>query len=144
MECEVSNRRPSRLSPVFRRHTEAGARLRDWTRHVDTDWIWYCNHCNALVVLIEEKGPQPLQRGWGATRRLGTRHEDAPLVLSAEYLGEDTWKILGCRSSSTNGHESWPPQERTSDQLIDAIEQAFLHHYLEAGHPESLIPERLR
>lgn len=126
--------RPSRLSAVFRRHAMPGGRLADWTRFVDGDWTGYCPHCAQIVVLIEEKGENALQKVWSVTRRLATRHEDRPWGWRVETRADGTFAVTGARAAE--GHESFGPTDVDEDGLVRWIEKAFNAHYVAAGHPK--------
>lgn len=137
---EITNKRPSILSAVFRKHDKE--RLADWTRHIDCDWRWYCPHCGAIVILIEEKMESSLARSWNVTRRAATGHKDRPWAWMVICRADGDFDITAARV--TDAHEVPPPQTLTEDRLISWIERAFVRHYVEAGHPENLIPERVR
>lgn len=148
MEHEQTGRRPSRLSPVFRRHSlgvgDGGTgRLRNWTRHVDGDWLWYCANCGAIVIFAEEKKDDAKEKAWNVTRRAAFGHSARPwawLVVTHEG-GEYT--VTRARLSDQE-HETFGPERVDEEALITWIEQAFATHYEAAGHPPGLVPERLR
>lgn len=122
---ELTNRRPSVLSGVFRRHSEPnGARLRDWTRCVDGDWRWYCPECGEIVLLIEEKLESAAQRGWSVTQRLAARHADRPHAwrVTCHESGEFTVDGL-------DGVRRYGPRRLSEDELIETIELRFRAHY---------------
>lgn len=142
MRGELTGRRPSRLSTVFRRHAAPDGRLADWTRHVDGDWFWYCPHCNALVILQEEKGEEAAEKVWSVTRRAATGHKDRPWGWLVETHADGTFTVTAARANE--GHQAVPPQRLDEDQLIAWIERAYVVHWDETGHPQSLLPARLR
>jgi len=143
MREEITGKRPSRLSVVYRRHASKGGRLADWTRQVDGDWRLYCPHCAALVVLQEEKDENSLQKSWSVTRRAATRHEDCPSAQLVVTHSDGTYTVTEARVSRQGRHESLGPERLTEDQFVTRIEVAFVRHCQEAGH-EDRIPARLR
>lgn len=147
MKHELTGRRPSRLSPIFRRHSlgpedQGTGRLLNWTRHVDGDWRWYCPQCYALVVLIEEKDETAKEHGWGATRRSATHHFDRPYACKIVTHADDTFTVTIARASSA-GHESESHERVDEEWLVSWIENAFRRHYEQARHPASLVPQRV-
>ncbi len=141
MEAELTNRRPSLLSGVFRRHQRG--RLLDWTRIVDGDWKCYCPYCSSLVVLIEEKLASSAERGWTATRRSATHHEDRPWAWLVVCQEDGSFQVTAARASD-HKHQSIGPTTMDEDKLIGWLERAFQIHYAEAEHPAHLLPVWLR
>jgi hypothetical protein len=133
MRDELSGKRPSPLSSLFREQAADGMPLADWTRHVDGDWIWYCPVCQGCVVLIEEKTERSPQRSWTVTRRLATGHEDRPWGWRVTCLDDGTFAVTGARMNG-NGHESFGERAITKADLVGWIVRAFDQHYVEAGH----------
>ena len=133
MRHEVSGQRPSALSAVFRRYAAPGQPLADWTRHVDGDWMWYCPTCGCVVLLIEEKTQNALQRSWAITRRLATRHEDRPWGWRVTATANG-FAVVGARNAS--GHDAFAVHDVSEGMLIDWIVWVFTEYYREAGHPQ--------
>lgn len=130
---ELNGTRPSRLSPVYRKHQRD--RLLDWTRCVDGDWRWYCPVCSALVILQEEKADTAKEMGWSATRRAATGHADAPWAWLIVTHPDGSYTVTG-----TSASKSFGPLDVGEDVLIRMIEKAFLNHYRKTGHP---LPDRV-
>lgn len=139
--AEVTYKRPTVLSGVFRKHDKE--RLADWTRHVDCDWRWYCSYCGAVVILIEEKLEESLERSWNVTKRAAVKSLDRPWAWLVICLNDGRYEVVSARTTES-ATETHGPRQLDEDTLIAWIERAFLNHYRDAGHPEHLIPERLR
>lgn len=136
--------RRSKLSPIYRHHSYSIAdggsgRLLDWTRHVDGDWRWYCPYCARLVILQEEKKPNAAEKGWSATRRAATHHEDRPWAWLIITHDDGTFTVTAARATD-DAHDSLGPRHLNEEQLISWIERAFRQHWEQYGHPLNLIP----
>lgn len=132
---EESFRRPSRLSSVFRRAArENGGRLRDWTRHIDGDWIWYCPVCFKVVILIEEKGYDAKETKWGLTVRLAKGHEDKPWAWRVTTYPNGTFTVKGKAVKGGSFHEFAESKALNEYELTSWIEKAFIQHYKGEGH----------
>jgi hypothetical protein len=122
------------LSGLFREHIQPGRLLADWTRHVNCDWLWYCPHCLALVIVLEEKLERSLQQGWGATRRFAVRHADRPYAARVTCRDDGTYDVLLARATDVE-HVAEAELAYGEAELIALIVHAFHAHYLEApGH----------
>lgn len=141
---EITYRRPSRLSGVYREHAKPGGRLRDWTRHLDVDWIFYCPECGEQIIIQEEKLETAKQFSWTVTRRAATRHQDRPWAWQVIIHAEGDYTVTRVRNNGTR-HESFGPERISEDVFIGWIEEAFLEHYRagESSH-QSKIPPRFR
>ncbi len=142
MRHEVTGKRPSKLSGVFRYHAAPGERLADWTRHIDVDWRFWCPYCQQIVLMIEEKQQDAAEQSWAVTRRSATHHLDRPHAWKVVVHAEGDYTVIGARATDEK-HESFGPRRISEETLISWIEAAFERHYLvEAGHPADLVPGR--
>lgn len=127
---EVSGKRPSPLSAVFREWADGP--LADWTRHLDVDWVWYCPQCGQAVVLIEEKTEASFDKHWNVTRRLATRHTDSPWAWLVVCNKDGTYSVTGARNNGS--HQSFGERTIGQDDLLAWVTKAFEQHYSEQGH----------
>jgi hypothetical protein len=138
VEDELTNRRPSALSPLFRHHSLSASkggsgRLHQWTRHVDNDWRWYCPHCHQVVLLIEEKLESAKEKSWAVTRRAATHHDDRPFAWLAIVHPDGTFTVTWARATEDT-HDSGGPRRVDAETLIRWVERIFERHYDEQ-HP---------
>jgi hypothetical protein len=134
MRDEVTNSRPSALSGLFRKHANRNdGILRDWTRHLDIDWVFYCPECNKQVILIEEKKSGAAENYWTVTRRAATRHEDRPWGWRVTWHPDGQFSVTAARNGE-NGHQSVGETFMDEETLVATIVAKFKDHYKLEGH----------
>lgn len=129
MRGEVSGSRPSTLSSLFRKWTDPGGPLADWTRHLDSDWKWYCPECGFLVVVIEEKHDDSLQTAWTVTKRAAIRHLDRPWGWRVTCHDSGEFSVVGERDERNIVQE----RRMSEETLLAWITRAFEKHGQEHG-----------
>lgn len=119
---ELSGKRPSRLSGVFRDAYQRGP-LRDWTRHIDGDWLWYCPKCKAFVLICEEKEANAAATSWEQTRLLALGHKDKPHAWRVTCHADGWFAVEGV----TGDDRQYSFQAQAAD-LFAKIAELFIRH----------------